>query len=44
MAEPSVSSGITPIARLPPSSIEAVSIAPSRSRRLSAVNASSKPF
>ena len=35
---------MTPIARPPPSSIEAVSIAPSRSRRLSAVKASSSPF
>ena len=44
IAETSVSSGMTPIARPPPSAIEAVSIAPSRSRRLSAEKASSSPF
>ena len=42
--ERSVSSGMTPTATPPPSGIEAVSIAPASSRRLSAENASSSPF
>ena len=44
IAETKVSSGITPNATPPPSEIEAVPMPPSRSRRLSAENASSSPF